>query len=324
MKLPSVAFDDVLVSESDFLADVVEGLGRPQKRIPPKYFYDHRGSELFDRICELPEYYPTRTEIGILKRRARDIARLIGPGSVLIELGSGASRKIRLMLEALRPAAYVGVDISREFLLNATGKLARDYPWLRVRAVCADLCVPLPPLTLPTGPRVAFYPGSSIGNFDPNEALVLLKRIRGLVGEGGWLIIGVDLKKDPTILHAAYNDAAGVTAEFNLNLLGRMKRELGARLDADGFAHHAFYNETLGRIEMHLVSRQAQQIGVNDHRFMLCEGETIHTENSYKYSLDDFGELAAQADFTTECRWTDGERLLAVYCLRAESKVRHS
>jgi len=318
MKLPAIAFEDALFSESDFQTDVIDGLGQTQKRIPPKYFYDHRGSELFDRICELPEYYPTRTEIGILKSRVREIARLIGPGSVLIELGSGASKKVRLLLEALRPAAYVGVDISREFLLGATGRLARDYPWLRVRAVCADLCAPFPALEMPAGQRVAFYPGSSIGNFDPDEAVALLKRVRTLVGEGGRLIIGVDLKKDPTILHAAYNDAAGVTAAFNLNLLSRMRRELGARLDPAAFDHHAFYNDEHGRIEMHLVSRRSQQIGINGHRFLLDTGETIHTENSYKYNLDEFGEHGRRAGFATERSWTDAGRLFGVCCLRVE------
>jgi len=169
---------------------------------------------------------------------------------------------------------------------------------------------------MPTGQRVVFYPGSSIGNFDPDEAIALLKRVRALVGEGGRLIIGVDLKKDPTILHAAYNDAAGVTADFNLNLLSRMRRELGARLDPAAFDHHAFYNEDHGRIEMHLLSRRSQQIGINGHRFLLNAGETIHTENSYKYNLDEFGELGGRAGFVTERCWTDADRMFGLCCLR--------
>ncbi len=319
MKLPSVAFRRYLREGPDFLSDVLDGLARRPKRIAPKYFYDERGSRLFERICEQPEYYLTRTEIGILKARSGAIARLIGAGSVVIELGSGASQKIRLLLEALRPSTYLGIDISEDFLLASTARLARDYPWLRVRAVCADLCLPLPGPALPAGPKVAFYPGSSIGNFEPAEAKSFLRRLRETLGEDGRLLIGVDLKKDPSILNAAYNDAAGVTAEFNLNLLRRMQRELGARLDRSAFDHRAFYCAERDRVEMHLVSRGRQQIRLDGRSFEFASGENIHTENSYKYDLPGFEDLARHGGFVPERVWTDEAGWFALACLRVSA-----
>jgi dimethylhistidine N-methyltransferase len=301
---------------TDFRDEVLHSLAQRSRRIAPKFFYDGRGSELFDRICELPEYYIPRVETGILRGCAREVARLIGPGCMLVELGSGASRKVRLVLEALRPEAYVGVDISREFLLQSTQRLARDYPWLEVHAACADLCRPF---TISDRPRrrrrLAFYPGSSIGNFEPEAARAFLHDLRALLGPDGALLIGVDLKKDPARLHAAYNDAAGVTAAFNLNLLTRLRRELGADLEADGFAHRAFYDEAAGRIEMHLVARRRQRIGIDGADFAFEAGETIHTENSYKYSVAEFQALAAAAGFRGTRTWTDPELLFSVHYL---------
>ncbi len=313
----AVRFYDEAPEIADFRDEVLRGLRARPKSIAPKFFYDRRGSALFEEICRLPEYYLTRTEIGILQACARDIANLTGPDSILIELGSGASRKVRLLLEALRPSAYLGVDISREFLLQATRTLAHDYPWLEVHAACADLCRPLSVLGLPpTGRRLAFYPGSSIGNFDPVDARALLAGLRPLLGAEGALLIGVDLKKDPAILHAAYNDAAGVTAMFNLNLLVRLRRELGAEFELADFAHDAFYNEAAGRIEMHLVSRRAQRVRMEEASFTFEREESIHTENSYKYTLGEFHALAKLAGFTVERTWTDANEMFSVNYLR--------
>jgi dimethylhistidine N-methyltransferase len=319
VKLRAVVSEPVPAAAS-LRAEVLAGLAQTPKAIPPKFFYDRRGSQLFERICELPEYYLTRTEIGILKDNVAELATRVGPRSVIIEPGCGAAHKVRLLLDALRPAAYVGVDISRESLLGATRRLAADYPWLRVRAVCADLCASLAHLNLPRGyRRVAFYPGSSIGNFEPGDAVRFLSRVRQLVGPDGLLLIGVDLKKDPAVLHAAYNDARGVTAEFNLNLLRRLRRELDARLDLSGFSHRAFYNEARGRIEMHLVSRRRQRLRIDGACFEMSEGETIHTENSYKYAREEFENVARAAGFSPERCWTDARRLFAVLLLSSQS-----
>ncbi len=233
MKAVAVRFHDARPEAEDFREAVLRGLASRPKHIPPKYFYDRHGSALFDAICRQPEYYPTRTELAILAASGGELARLVGPGAVLIKLGSGASRKGRLLLQRLRPRAYLGVDISREFLLEATRHLAGDDPWLEVHALCADITRPFANAAarLPPGPRVVFYPGSSIGHFEPAETQRFLRGLVGMLGPDGTLVIGVDLKKDPALLHAAYDDAAGVTAAFNLNLLQRLQRELGARLD---------------------------------------------------------------------------------------------
>ncbi len=317
MNLPVVAFQDEAPAVADFRAAVLAGLAQESRAIPPKFFYDRRGFALFERICELPEYYLTRTETAILRENANEVARLIGPQSVIIEPGCGAARKICVLLEQLRPAAYLGIDISRDGLLAATRRLAADYPWLRVHAACADLGGPLSHLRVPAGRHVAFYPGSSIGNFDPDEATQLLGRMRALVGPEGMLLIGVDLEKDPAVLHAAYNDAAGVTARFNLNLLDRMRRELDAVVDADGFAHRAFFAADTGRIEMHLVSCRRQQIRIDGRCFDFAPGETIHTENSYKYGIELFEQLAHAGGFATRALWTDRRQFFAVFLLRA-------
>ena len=286
--LALASFLDLAPDGDDFLADVLAGLAGDPKSISCKYFYDERGSDLFQRICELPEYYLTRTETALLGDLATEAAGLIGPGCHLIEYGTGSSEKMRIVLDTLEhPATFVAVDISREHLLQATEALAKDRPDLDVHAVCADFTGPFEvpdAVAGAAGRRVVFFPGSSLGNFAPNEATTFLAGAAHVAGPGGGLLIGVDLKKDQTILDAAYNDAAGVTAAFNLNLLVRINRELGGTFDVDTFRHHAFYNAEAGRIEMHLVSAKDQTAVVSGQSFVFREGETIHTENSYKYA----------------------------------------
>lgn len=314
---PAVSFYDALPRERepDLLAEVLQGL--EARSISPKFFYDARGSELFEAICDLPEYYLTRTETAILRAYARDIARRTTPGSVLVELGSGASEKVRLLLDALRPSAYLGIDISREFLQGATRRLAQDYPWLAVHAACADFSQTMdlsyPP---PALKRLVFFPGSSLGNFTPNEAATFLRRLRPLVGADGGFLIGIDLQKDPRVLHAAYNDSQGVTAAFNRNLLYRLRREYGAVVDPEAFAHEAVYNEALGRIEMYLVSGGAQEIRIGGRTFRFAAGERIHTECSYKYTIDGFQQLARNAGYYAEAVWTDLRQYFSVHYLR--------
>jgi dimethylhistidine N-methyltransferase len=303
--------------------EVLQGLASRPKRIAPKFFYDERGSRLFDAICELPEYYLTRTEMGILESCAREVARLAGADCTLIELGSGASKKIRLLLETLRPRHYLGIDISREFLRESVQRLAHDYPWLEVHAACADFAQDFDlPDPAGSGRRLVFFPGSTIGNFDPHEALAFLQRVRRLVQPDGALVIGVDLKKDPAVLHAAYNDGQGITAAFNLNLLERLRSELGAELDPKTFRHRAFYDATHGRIEMHLVSRRAQEIRVLGQRFQFEPGESIHTENSYKYSVAEFHALAHRAGLQPRQVWLDAAHLFSVHYLNVISRSR--
>ncbi len=323
MRQGAVRFHDDQLSPATLQDEVLRGLAARHKCIAPKFFYDARGSRLFDAICELPEYYLTRTEMGILETCAGEVARLAGPECTLIELGSGASKKIRLLLEALRPRHYLGIDISREFLLESMQRLAHDYPWLEVHAACADFTQDLDlPDCEGSGRKLAFFPGSTIGNFEPIEALSFLQRVRRLVQPDGALLIGVDLKKDPQVLHAAYNDSAGVTAAFNLNLLERLRTELGAELDPKNFRHRAFYNATRGRIEMHLVSRRAQEIRVLGQRFHFEPGESVHTENSYKYSVEEFHSLARSAGLRPQRVWFDSARLFSVHYLSVTTRSR--
>ena len=323
MRQRAVRFYDEHASSTTLQDEVLEGLTSRPKRLAPKFFYDERGSRLFDAICELPEYYPTRAEMAILESCAQEVARLAGPECTLIELGSGASKKIRLLLEALRPRQYVGIDISREFLLESVKLLAHDYPWLEVHAACADFArnLELPDDAGP-GRKLVFFPGSTIGNFEPGEALPFLQRVRRLVQPEGALLIGVDLKKDPQVLHRAYNDSEGITAAFNLNLLERLRTELGAELDPRNFRHRAFYNTVRGRIEMHLVSRCPQEIRVLGRRFHFATNESIHTENSYKYSVEEFHALARGAGLFPRQVWLDAERLFSVHYLSVIARSR--
>ena len=316
----AVKFHNLSPQEQNFHDDVIKGLTDKPRKIPPKYFYDQRGSELFDQICEQPEYYPTRTEIDLLQYYAREIAERIGPDCVLVELGSGASEKARLLFDALKPAGYMGVDISKEFLLDATSKLATDYPWLEVHAVCADFSQVLEIPKHYEQQHVAFYPGSSIGNFDHDEAVKFMEQVATMLGSGGKFLVGVDLKKDEAILNAAYNDAAGVTAAFNLNLLERMKSELGAQIEDGAFAHQAFYNESDGRIEMHLVCTRNTRLVIDNKPFAFHLGDSIHTENSYKYTLDEFQKLADRAGFDVEEVWTDRKQFFSLQLLSVSNR----
>lgn len=316
MKKLNVQLHGEAPSQETFGDAVLAGLAQRPRSLPPKFFYDERGSRIFDAICDLPEYYPTRTEMSILEGCAAEVAALAGDNSTLIEIGSGATRKIRLLLESLRPRHYVGVDISQEFLQESVQQLARDYPWIEAHAVCADFADDFNvPNFDSAGNRVLFFPGSTIGNFEPYEALVLLRRLRRMAQPVGGLLIGVDLKKDPSVLHAAYNDSEGVTAAFNLNLLHRIHNELDAKINVDGFTHRAFYNAELGRIEMHLVSRRPQNIRVLGQRFSFTAGESIHTENSYKYSIDQFHALARRAGLKPRRVWTDAAQHFSVFYL---------
>ncbi|MGB5199460.1 MAG: L-histidine N(alpha)-methyltransferase [Sedimenticolaceae bacterium] len=311
-----VHFHDLQPSSADMRAEVLAGLALQDKRIAPKFFYDAEGSRLFDAICNLPEYYPTRTEIGILRRYGSEMSTRLGRDVLLLELGSGSSLKIRILLDALRPAVYMPVDISKEHLLQSANALAAAFPSLQVHAVCADYSSPF---RLPVDdldyPRAAFFPGSSVGNFDPSDAERFLRGVGGLLGGGGRLLIGVDLVKDHQLLEAAYNDAAGVTAAFNLNLLAHINRELDADFDLSGFRHKAFFDPALSRIEMHLISRRDQRVQVAGQTVSLASGESIHTESSYKYSVEGFQALARRAGFEPEQVWTDPEPLFSVHCL---------
>lgn len=299
------------------LEEVLAGLEKEQKSLPSKFFYDERGSELFEQITQLDEYYPTRTEQKIMRRNIGEIARAIGPESVIIEPGSGSSKKVRLLLDHLPDiSAYVPVEISQEYLGKVVQELRQEYPDLLIKPVCADYTKPfqLPDIDKPFEYYVVFYPGSTIGNFEPDKAQNFLKLLGDFMVPGGGLLIGVDLKKDCKILEAAYNDSEGVTAAFNKNMLVRLNRELDADFEVNQFAHHAFYNKQKGRIEMHLVSKVQQRVKVDSQFFHFTEGETIHTENSYKYSLDDFKALVSDW-YKVKRVWTDEDDLFSVQYL---------
>jgi L-histidine N-alpha-methyltransferase len=293
--------------------DVIAGLSLPQKSLPPKYFYDAAGSRLFERICRLPEYYLTRAELSLTRNYVSAIARFAGKGVELIEYGSGEGIKTRLLIRALRPSAYLPIDISQSALQGARRRLSREFPWLRITPVNGDFSRPV---DLPAAKvrRVVYFPGSTIGNLTPQEAHAFLAMTRG---QASRVLVGVDLRKDANVLHAAYNDRRGVTAAFNLNLLARINRELKGNFDLRRFAHYAFYNATLGRIEMHLMSLQKQTVRIGRHRFRFDAGESIHTENSYKYSVEGFRALAGEAGFRTKRTWTDRRGLFALHGLEA-------
>jgi dimethylhistidine N-methyltransferase len=310
----NIQFSDYHPTPVDFFSEVVDGLRQNPKAIAPKFFYDKEGSRLFDAICELDEYYLTRTEMRILSEHADEIAGIIGEKSFVIEPGSGSSTKVRLLLDTLKPHIYMPMDISKQHLLNSAQDLAAEYPWLDIHAACADFTTRLViPEQTDTENKVAFFPGSSIGNFEPEAAIDFLAHLGETVGKGGGLLIGVDLKKDPEILNAAYNDAAGVTAEFNLNLLQRINRELQADFDLNAFRHNAFYNRQKSRVEMHLVSLKKQNVTIAQETFEFARDETIHTECSYKYSIHEFQTLAANAGYRLLEVWTDPNGLFSVH-----------
>jgi len=314
-----ITFLDLKPSESNFANDVAKGLEQKPASIPPRYFYDAIGSQLFDKITELEEYYPTRTEIGILKTHIAEIAKYIGTDSVLVEPGGGSCTKIHILLDDLKPKAYVPMDISSEHLKAASEDLANQYQALEIHAVCTDFTRQMRvPDSAPDGTRVVFFPGSSIGNFTPTEAHVFLHSIAELVGDGGYFLIGVDLKKDKAMLEAAYDDALGVTAAFNLNVLTRINRELGANFELDQWQHKALYNEQQGCIEMHLVSLINQSVIIAGQRYHFVTDETIHTENSYKYSVEEFKQLAKKSGFKSQAVWLDDQALFSVHLFKAE------
>jgi dimethylhistidine N-methyltransferase len=303
---------------TNFRVDVLAGLRRARKSLPCQYFYDARGSELFDRICELEVYYPTRTEVDIMRRHAREMRLLLGDGTLLVELGSGSSTKTRILLDnAPNLAAYVPVDISHSYLEEATRGLSARYPGLRVLPVCADYTRPfaLPAVKDRVTRTVAYYPGSTIGNFQPAEARRFLRLVAEICKKGGGLLIGVDLKKGRAVIEAAYNDPQGVTAAFNKNLLTRINRELDGDFDLDHFHHRAFYDEGHGRIEMQLVSDRKTEVHVAGERFSFQAHEPITTEYSYKYDLAEFAQLARGAGFETRRTWMDEARLFSVQYL---------
>ena len=312
-------FRDLAPGDDNFRDAVRAGLAQRRKSIPCRFLYDARGSALFEAICELPEYYLTRTETGILEANADEIASLMGARCQLVEFGSGASRKVRLLLDALDdPAAYVAIDISREQLRAATEALAADFPGLETIAVCADYTRALD-IELPAaeGRRLGFFPGSTIGNFTPLEAADFLRGTRGIVGRGGAMLVGVDLKKDEAVLNAAYNDAHGITAEFSLNLLARMNRELGADFDLARFRHDASYDPVEGRIEIYIRSLADQIVTVAGRAVRFAKDERIHIEDSCKYAIDEFRALAARAGYRPSRVWTDPAQYFSIHLLSA-------
>ena len=318
LRIPAnVSFRDRHPDLGDGRASIIAGLNGAQKQINPMWLYDEHGSVLFDAITRLPEYYPTRTEIAILSEHRGAISVRCGQGCLLLEPGAGSSEKVRLLLDTLRPARYLPIDISADFLRASAMKLGAEYPWLRIDAVCADFNAGWEFLAdLPAGKRVVFYPGSTIGNLEPEAARQFLATLAELIGADGGVLIGVDRHKDRDVLHAAYNDSAGVTAAFNLNVLTRLNTLLDADFNPDRFTHHAFYNEALRRIEMHLVSRGEQVVRCGNQRLTFMDAESIHSENSYKYAPEDFARLAATAGLAVVESWSDEQSLFSVHYLQ--------
>ncbi|MFZ1765663.1 MAG: L-histidine N(alpha)-methyltransferase [Candidatus Nitrotoga sp.] len=314
---PKIPVD--IVDSEGFRLDVCAGLRQRQRSIPPKYFYDAQGSALFEQICETAEYYLTRTETAILDQHSAEMMGLIGQPCALVEFGCGSAVKTPLLLRHLDSSSVcVLIDICKPQLEQTEARLAAQFPNIKILAVCADY-TQLQALPLPVScdlRPVIFFPGSTIGNYTPEEAQYLLRKAAKLIGPNGSMLIGVDCKKEPVILNAAYNDKAGLTKAFNLNLLARMERELGAKLEPDGFAHYAYYNPVPGRVEMHLVSRFDQVIRISGEEFWIGEGESIQTENSYKYRPDEFQDLAKSAGWDTEMVWTDADKFFSIHLLR--------
>jgi len=310
-------------SRTDALTNgVLEGMRKHPRQLSPVWFYDELGSFLFDSICELPEYYLTRTELQIMQAHAADMAHHIGPDAAIIEYGSGTSTKTRLLLNHLeKPAAYVPVDIARDHLLTAASAIQRDYPTLRVIPLCADFTRPfdLPASVYAARRRAVYFPGSTLGNFAPEQAQDLLHRMRQIIGANGAVLIGIDLKKDPRILERAYNDRAGVTAEFNVNALRHLNRELGTDFDLDAFEHTALWVEDQSRIEMHLVSKRDQDVHVGEETVHIEKGEHLTTEFCHKYTLEAFADLAATAGLSVSRVWMDAEKKFSVQLLEPRS-----
>jgi dimethylhistidine N-methyltransferase len=309
--------------DDDFAAAVLAGLSQPQMVVPARFFYDRTGSELFEAITRLPEYYPTRTEIGILANHSGEIAAIVGPGRAVVEFGSGSSAKTPPFLRAVAASAHVPIDISAEFLAMAAADLAAKLPGLPVLPLAADFTRPLAlPAAIATRPKLGFFPGSTLGNLAPAAAVDLLRAFGDTLGDESWLVIGLDLRKDPSVLEAAYNDPQGVTAAFNFNVLRRINRELDGTIDPSVFEHWAPFNADLGRIEMHLRARGGTVFTVLGRRFALAAGATIHTENSYKWTLDEARLLARAAGWTPVGLWTDAADYFAVHLWRRDAAQR--
>lgn len=307
------------VATDEFLADVLAGLGLSRKRLPSKYLYDERGSELFEAICELPEYYPTRTELSIMEGYCAEMAAAIGACATLIELGSGASLKTRYLLDELVPERYVPIDISTDALDGAVSALEDDYPELTIDPDSSDFTRGLDAQDH-DGPVTVYFPGSTIGNLEDHEAEQLLEHVAAAIAGDGSFLLGIDLQKDLDVLLPAYNDAAGVTAEFNLNMLRRINRELDADFELDRFEHQAIYNAPRHRIEMHLRSECRQHVTIDGAVFDFSRGETICTEYSHKYTIEGMTELAGEAGLDVFHVWTDVNRYFAVLLLRKHSR----
>lgn len=307
-----------LPSEQEGYTELIAGLKSSQKSINPKYFYDHTGSQLFEEITTLPEYYPTRTEVAILREQASNIAELLGDSVYVVEPGAGSCEKIRYLLDAIKPECYLPMDISPEFLQQSVDQLVDDFEWLNVHPIAADFsqALELPAFTN-QGKVVVFYPGSTIGNFSPDQAVNFLKRVAHWIGDNGGILLGTDLQKDVDVLHAAYNDKQGVTEKFNLNILNNVNSVLDSNFDTNKFSHRAFYNKDDNRIEMHLVADKDHQVLVDDTTIAFEKGETIHTENSYKFTLDGIGQLAEQAGLRLQHSWCDKNKLFSMNYLVA-------
>src|SRR6476619_5348394 len=305
---------------SAFGRDVIDDLSQHPKRLSPKYFYDAAGSELFEQITLLPEYYPTRSALSILRDRSSAISAILPEGAALVEFGAGATTKVRLLLNECAFKAYVPVDISGDFLKAQADALRKDFPSLDVYPVAADFTKPFAlPAEIADMPKLGFFPGSTLGNFEPDEASAFLRTARESLGDGAQMIIGVDLEKDERVLYDAYNDASGVTARFNLNVLVRINRELGGNFDVSAFMHRSIYNRERHRIEMHLIAKKAQTVRILGRNFSFRPGESIHTESSYKYSLDRFAALARASGWSVRESWTDADRMFSVHALAASA-----
>ncbi len=318
--VPSLYLYDHSNAQQDVREEIIQGLSAQQKYISPKFFYDETGSRLFTDITRQPEYYLTRTETRLLKRHAAEIGTLVGKDSLLIEYGSGNSEKIRILLDSLKPGIYAPLDISRDYLAEAALALAQEYPWLEVRATCVDFTTEFDLPFVSRRRHISFFPGSGVGNFNRPEAGEFLARTRRLVGTQGCLLIGVDLKKDDATLNAAYNDARGVTAQFNLNVLAHLNRAYDANFDLSLFAHRAAYNAVKGRVEMHLVSLRPQTVTVCGETYRFRKDESIHTENSYKYDLEEFMSMAVAAGFNRAEYWVDDRSWFSVFLFYSEGE----